>query len=366
MRAIHVGVVGCGEVARRVYLPEFHRLSAKATLIAVCDQAEERARAAQQRFGARTYYTDLDRFLRESDAEIIVNLTPHRAHVPVSMAALAAGRHVYTEKPLAQSVDDATQLIDTAQRCRLKLACAPIMLLVPTMQRWQHLLHQGIIGRATFARAQLLTPATWDGFCADQAWYFAAGSGPLMDGGVYPLTALTGLLGPALRVSAMAGTIMSEHIISHGPAAGRRLRMGVEDSAHLQLDFGGHFATLDVSWCVQASRNVTCEVYGELGTLSGDPTYANTLIHIFRPGSGWAAEEPTPRWPRDDDWMQGVAHLVDCVQHDTSPVNSAIHARHVLDIMLTALRSAREGRTLALQTTFSAGDDAMKRRTQGQ
>jgi predicted dehydrogenase len=353
MRTINVGVVGCGEVAQRVYLPEFHRLHDKATLIAVCDHVEDRARAVQQRFGARTYYTDLDRFLHDSNVEIVVNLTPHQAHMPISVAALAAGRHVYTEKPLAQSVDDATQLIDTAQRHRVKLACAPITLLLPTMQRWRRLLQQGTIGRATFARAQLLAPATWDGFSPDQVWYFAAGSGPLMDGGVYALTALTGLLGPVLRVSAMAGTIMSEHMIGHGPAAGRRLCTEVEDSVHLHLDFGSLFATLDVSWCVQASRNVTCEVYGEHGTLSGDPTYANTPIHIFRGGNGWTVEEATPRWPRDDDWMQGVAHLVDCIRHDTAPVNNATHARHVLDIMLTALRSAREGRALALQTTFS-------------
>ena len=353
MRAVPVGVVGCGEVAQRVYLPEFHRLHDKATLVAVCDPVVERASTAQQRFGARTYYTDLDCFLRQSDVELVVNLTPHRAHVPVSMAALTAGRHVYTEKPLAQSVDDATRLIETAQRHRVQLACAPIMLLLPTVRRWQQLLHQGTIGRATFARAQLLVPAIWAGFSADQAWYFAAGSGPLMDGGVYPLTVLTGLLGPVSRVSAMAGTITREHVIGHGSAAGMRLRTEAEDSVHLHLDFGGLFATLDVSWCVQASRNVTCEVYGEHGTLSGDPTYANTPINVFRPDSGWTVEKPMHRWPRDDDWVQGVAHLVDCVGHDTPPVNDATHARHVLDIMLTALRSAREGQALTLQTTFS-------------
>lgn len=353
MRTIAVAVVGCGEVAQRVYLPEFHRLHGKAILVAVCDQIEERAKAAQQRFGARAYYTDLDLFLRESDAEIIVNLTPHQAHVPVSMAALTAGRHVYTEKPLAQSLDDATKLIDTARSRRVKLACAPIVLLLPTMQRWQHLLHRGTVGRVTFARAQLLAPATWDGFSVDQSWYFAAGNGPLIDGGVYALTALTGLLGPVLRVSAVAGTVMGEHVIGQGPAAGARLRTEVEDSAHLHLGFGGHFATLDVSWCVQASRNVTFELYGEEGTLSGDPTYANTPIHVFRSGAGWTEEEPVPRWPRDDDWVQGVAHLVDCVREGTAPINSAAHARHVLDIMLTALRSAKEGRALALQTSFT-------------
>jgi len=352
MRTVRIGVVGCGEVAQRVYLPEFYRLHDQAALVAVCDRVEERARTAQQRFGARTYYTDLERFLRESDAEIVVNLTPHKAHFPVSMAALEAGRHVYTEKPLAQSVDAATQLIETARAHHVKLACAPVTLLLPTVQRWQHLLHEGVIGEVTFARAQLLAPPIWDDFPLDHVWYYAAGSGPLMDVGVYALTALTGLFGPALRVSAMAGTIMHEHVIHNGPAAGRRFRNEVADSVHLLLDFGGFFATFDVSWCVPASRNETLEVYGAHGTLSGDPTYANTSIHIFRPENGWRVDEPTPPWPRSDDWFQGVAHLVDCVLHDTEPIPSATHARHVLDIMLTALRSAQEGRALTLQTTF--------------
>jgi predicted dehydrogenase len=151
----------------------------------------------------------------------------------------------------------------------------------------------------------------------------------------------------------MAGTIISEHVIDQGPAAGTNLRTEVADSAHLHLDFGGLFAALDVSWCVQGSRNVACELYGEHGTLSGDPTYANTPIHIFRPASGWTMEEAAPRWPRDDDWVQGIDHLVDCVRHGTAPVNNATHARHVLDIMLTALRSAKEGRALTLQTSFA-------------
>src|SRR5437867_1871728 len=171
MRVVNIGVVGCGEVAQRVYLPEFQRLNDKAALVAVCDRVEERARAAQQRFGARTYYTDLDRFLRESNAEIVVNLTPHKAHVPVSMAALEAGRHVYTEKPMAQSVDDATRLIEVARAHHVKLACAPVTLLLPTAQRWRHLLPQGVIGRATFARAQLLAPPIWEDLSPDHARY---------------------------------------------------------------------------------------------------------------------------------------------------------------------------------------------------
>jgi predicted dehydrogenase len=128
--------------------------------------------------------------------------------------------------------------------------------------------------------------------------------------------------------------------------------MEAEDSIHLHLDFGSFFAALDVSWCVHGTRNELLEVYGEQGTLSGDPLYANSPVYVFRPGQTWSVEEPTQQWPRNDDWFQGVAHLVDCVRENTEPVNTAAHARHVLDIMLTALRSAREGRALSLQTSF--------------
>lgn len=352
MRKINIGVVGCGDAAWRVYLPEFQRIEDRALLVAVCDRVEERAVAARRRFGAQAAYTDLNQFLRESGADIVLNLTPHHAHVAVSLAALEAGRHVYTEKPMAQSLDDATKLIEVASAKGVKLACAPLTLLLPTMRRWQQLIREGAIGRPTFARAQALAAPLWEGFSPDHAWYFAAGSGPLMDMGVYALTGLTGLLGPALRVSAMSGTIMPERVIGDGPFAGTRIHTAVDDSVHLHLDLGRLFATLDISWCVQASRNESLEVYGDAGTLSGDPTAANTSIHLFRLGCPWTVEESPQRLPRSDDWIQGVAHLIDCVVNDTEPANNAIHARHVLDIMLTAVRSAKEGRTLALQTTF--------------
>jgi predicted dehydrogenase len=352
MQKVNVGVVGCGEVARRLYLPEFHRVHDKAALVAVCDLVEARAKEAKERFGAKAYYTDLDRFLCDSDADIVLNLTPQKAHAPVSKAALRAGRHVYTEKVMAQTLDDATQLIDLAHAQHVKLACAPITMLLPTQRRWQALLRDGTIGRVTFARAQGLYPPIWADFPPEHVWYFAAGSGPLMDMGVYPLTALTGLFGPVLQVSAMARTIMPERVIADGPAAGRRFPTEVEDSVHLHLDFGSFLASVDLSWCVQATRNELFEVYGEHGTLSGDPTYANTPIHRFRVGQGWCVEEPSERLPRQDDWFHGVAHLIDCVLENTEPVNNATHARHVLDIMLTALRAAQEGRSLTLQTTF--------------
>ena len=146
MGPLNIGVVGCGDAAQHVYLPEFHRITEKALLVAVCDRVEERAVAVRTRFGAKASYTDLHRFLRESDAHIVLNLTPHREHAAVSLAALEAGKHVYTEKPMAQSLDDATQLIEAASVKGVKLACAPLTLLWPAMRRWQQLLREGRSG----------------------------------------------------------------------------------------------------------------------------------------------------------------------------------------------------------------------------
>ena len=182
MRTVRIGVVGCGEVAQRVYLPEFHRLNDQAALVAVCDRVEERARAAQQRFGARTYYTDLERFLRESDAEIVVNLTPHKAHVPVSMAALEAGRHVYTEKPLAQSVVRCS-LIETARVASRQTRLCPGHAAVANRAALAALAARGAIVRDVRTRAQLLAPPIWDDFPGPCV--VLRGRQWTMDGGVY-------------------------------------------------------------------------------------------------------------------------------------------------------------------------------------
>lgn len=363
MGKISIGVVGCGDVAQHFYLCELHRLKDRAELLAVCDLNEERAKKTGEQFGARACFTDLAHLLRESDAEVILNLTPHKAHAAVTQAALDAGRHVYSEKPLAQSLRDATQLIETAASKGLKLACAPTTMLLPTAIRWQELLNEGAIGRVTFARAQKVGPPMWSSFQPEHKWFFSEGCGVLMEEGVYPLTALTGFFGPAKRVCAMAGTIIPERVISDGAAAGEIFQTEADDSAHLLLEFDGFFAALDCSWCAHASRNEGMEVHGENGVLAGNPTYADTALEIFHPGRGWQTEEPGKGRTRIEAWILGIEHFLESIFNDSVPINSAEHARHVLDIMLTAGRSAREGQTIELQTDFqhSSGLSKIKR-----
>ena len=151
MGPLNIGVVGCGDAAQHVYLPEFHRMKEKALLVAVCDRVEERAVAVRTRFGAKASYTDLHRFLRESDAHIVLNLTPHREHAAVSLAAPRQGNCVHREADgqprMSQHLIEAASVRASNSRVpphvcgRLRGGSTPT---------------RGGVGRPTFARAQAL------------------------------------------------------------------------------------------------------------------------------------------------------------------------------------------------------------------
>jgi predicted dehydrogenase len=348
---LNLAVVGCGYAAGEYYLPEMHRLPDGARLVAVCDRDPDRAAAARERFGVDRAYSDLDALLADDGVDLVVNLTPHQHHFAVSRAALAAGRHVYSEKPLALSVADADELVGAADAAGRTLSCAPATLVMPTARHWRQLIDAGTIGRPTFARVQILTDGGVDeDFLPEHAWYFSRGNGPLIDMGVYAVTALTGLFGPVRQVSAMAKHLVKEYAppaVGHPPVPNE-----TADSVHLHLDLGPLVASIDVNTCVQDSRNERYEVYGDRGTLSGDLVSANEPVHVFEAGSGWRVEQP-PELPRPDDWFQGLAHTVDQLLTGGELVTSAGHARHVLDVIRTAEAAAYEGRTLPVPSRWT-------------
>src|SRR5689334_13474305 len=100
-----VGIIGVGDVAQRDYLPELHRLGDRVELVVACGLGPDRARQVAETWGCR-WTTSVDEVVTAADVEIVVNLTPGAAHAAVTLAALRAGKHVYTEKPLAQSPAD--------------------------------------------------------------------------------------------------------------------------------------------------------------------------------------------------------------------------------------------------------------------
>lgn len=355
---IRLAFLGCGDVAQRDYLPELKRLAGRAELVAVCGRTEGRARVVAQQYGG-AWYTDYERMLAESDADAIVNLTPIQLHTETTLAALRAGKHVYSEKPVATTTADARQIQSEARGGGLSLVCAPCVMLFPQVVHAQKLLADGAIGAVTAVRGHGhggVPP--WSGYQSDPSPFFARGGGPAMDMGVYPLHALTGLLGPARRVMALTTRTADGFTVRDGPVAGKYVPIEVDDNWQMILDLGGaRLASIDANNCVQSTRAPMLEIFGRDGTIALNLLDVSAPIEISRAGKGWGTIQ-LPRTGRHEgpDHLLGIEHLVDCIERGTEPVLSAEHALHVVEIVESAARSSVEGRAITITSTFGKPD----------
>lgn len=342
---IRLAFLGVGDVAQRDYLPELHRLAEKIELVAVCGKQETRARTVAEQYNAQ-WFTDYARMLNDCEFDAVVNLTPIPLHFETTLAALRASKHVYSEKPLASNVTDARALAHEAEQRNRKLVCAPCVMLFPQVQYAQNVLREKLLGEIFSARAYGhggVPP--WSGYTGDPAPFFARGGGSGLDMGVYPLHALTGLLGPVKRVSSFTSRTRDKFFVADGPAPGKPIPIEVDDNWHLLLDFGGaRLASVQANNCVQDSRAPQMELFGLDGTLALNLLDVSTPVEMLRADNAWETI-PLPRTGRaaGPDHLLGIAHLVDCIENDAPPILSAAHAIHVLDILDKAAQSARDG-----------------------
>ena len=234
MGELRVAIVGPGDVARRDYLPEFHRLAGRARLELVCGRSPERAARVAAEFGAARWSTDW-RDALGADIDVVVNLTPAPTHGEINLAAVQAGKHLYSEKPVARDRDEGARIADAAAASGSTVVAAPSVMVFPQVRRASDLLATGMIGTVHSVRAHgTAPPPPWAGYDSDSSPYFSAEVGPLSDMGVYPLHAITGLLGPAVEVAAMSDRTRDALHRCRGsvrrPARGRRV--GRQLAAH--------------------------------------------------------------------------------------------------------------------------------------
>ena len=355
MNKTKLALLGCGDVAQRDYLPEFHRLGERAEIVAVCGRGAERAQAVAQQYAIPAWYTDYEKMLAESDAQAVINLTPIQLHTQTTLAALQAGKHVYTEKPVASTVADALAIRDEAESRGLVLVCAPCVRLFPQVRYAEEQLAAGWMGPIFSARAYAhMGVPPWRGYASDPTPFFARGGGPAFDMGVYPLHVLTGLLGPVQRVTAFVGKALDSFVVADGPFEGKRVAVEADDNWQMLLDFGnGRLASLAANNCVVGSRAPQVEIHGLRGTLALDPIDVSAPIEVLRAGQGWQSIAPpaTGRTSGPDHHL-GIEHLVECIETGQPPILSAAHALHVIDILEKAARSSAEQRALAIEHFF--------------
>jgi predicted dehydrogenase len=337
---------------------------------AISDMLPERVHQAQQRYGVPKAYTDYHQMLAEAGIDLVVNLTPTQFHTEAILAAIAAHKHVYTEKPIAAAIADADRIIEAAKQANVVVGSAPAVMTHPELQEIQGMLKRGLIGKVCFARARGSHPGPdrLMDFLTDPSWFYKPGAGPVIDLGIYPIQALTGLLGPVQRVTAFGGIAIPERTNLAGIAAGKSYAAEIEDNVHIMLDFGDAcFAYLDATFCVLSAKGPRMELYGTTGVINAYARPEEPPLELFvwdreREFRGWAVPEKVyrgslmparPPAPRPD-WSlaSGVEHMVHVLAGETELILTAERARHTLEIILAAMQSIRESRAVELKTSF--------------
>ena len=354
MSRLKLAFLGCGDVAQRDYLPEIHRIRDQVELVAVCGRTPERVQKVAADYGFGAWYTDYQHMLAETDVEAVINLTPMQLHFETNRAVLLSGRHLYTEKTVASSVAEARELQVLAAERGVIFVCAPCVMLWPQIRLAAALLQEGAIGPVYSARGLGFGGVPpWQNFPSDQSHFFARGCGPQRDMGVYPLHALTGLLGPAQRVSAIAGYAQKSFVVPDGPFAGKTVPIEEPDNWHLVLDFGdGRIASVEANNCAQATHAPELELMGLAGTLALNIIDVAAPIRLGRGGEWETIDVPRTGRASGPDHLLGIAHLAACVRERRAPVLSIEHALHVIEIIERAAQAANQGRTLQLDVGF--------------
>jgi predicted dehydrogenase len=346
---LRIGMVGAGKISG-AYLDTLARLDT-VRLTAVTDLDPDRAKEAAVRASGEVSVAAsvIDLAARE-DVDAVLNLTVPAAHAGVALVALSMGKHVYGEKPLAATREEAASILAAARAGGLRVGCAPDTVLGTGTQTARKAVDDGLIGRPVAATA-FMTTAGHERWHPDPEFYYRPGGGPLLDMGPYYLSALVHLLGPVVRVTGAASRPRAEREIGSGPRAGERFPVEVDTHVTGILEHaGGALSTLVMSFDIHAARLPRIEVHGTEGSLSvPDPNGFEGPVAVHR-GSGWEAVPASAGYPGGGRGT-GLADLADALAEGRPHRASAELAHHVLDVMLTLLDAAHSGRCLTVAST---------------
>ncbi|OON77994.1 Gfo/Idh/MocA family protein [Streptomyces tsukubensis] len=337
---LRIGIVGAGKIVG-AYLDTLPRLEG-VRLSAVTDLDPSRAEEAAERAGGSVAVAgSVAELLARDDVDAVLNLTIPAAHTEVALAAIAAGKHVYGEKPLATTREEADSVLAAARAAGVRVGCAPDTVLGTGTQTARKAVDDGRIGRPVAATA-FMTTAGHERWHPDPEFYYRPGGGPLLDMGPYYLSALVHLLGPVVKVTGAASTPRARREIGSGPRAGETFPVEVDTHVTGVLQHeGGALTTLIMSFDIHAAKLPRIEIHGTEGSLSvPDPNRFEGPVELHRDGE-WETLPVSAGYPRGGRGT-GLADLAGALRADLPHRASAELARHVLDVMLTLLDAAKQ------------------------
>ena len=349
-KKIKVAVIGCGSVSG-MYLPHLSK-SPFVELVSVCDIVADRAANRAKEFNVPNHFDHIDKLLAGPAFDLLVNLTDMQEHGRLNKIALNKGRHVWSEKPLANSYDEGKKLLDLSRSKNLRLWGAPAVVNSPQFAFMAKSIKEGKLGKLAAAHAHYgHTGPSWSAF------FYEKGGGSLPDLGVYNLATLTGLLGPAKSVMAMTSIVNPERTVDNKG----KIKVQAEDNAMVLMDHGN-----GVLSHVQCGFNYF-DPYGHEGKGQDRPTISiwGSEGNMALVGYDWAPfavelavswTEKPGRFAEDTGnyvWQQGASVVSEALATQAEPRINVEHALHVLEIIEAARTSGETGQRIQLNSSFT-------------
>jgi predicted dehydrogenase len=380
---LKAALVGCGSVSQRGVLPHLSCADAKARihLAAVVDAVPERAQQSAEKFGVPRWFADMGEMLAATDVDMVLVITPIQHHFQNTLDAIEAGKHVYVQKSMTTTVDEANRLLAARDRKGIKLVAAPGFDLFPTTLDMREIVQSGLLGKIGFGYTYAWGfghefEGVRSGDTAltniNPSWYYRRGAGPLPDVTIYSLQLATSVLGPVRRVTALGNKMVPERMWRD-----QKINIEVEDNTVLLMEFASGTIVTGVGSDAAGSRRNPWGAMGLYGTHGAlevtdvDGATGYPLKFEAYGGGGWGTygkevghrkfEHPLTA----QRYMQGehleieeghlyvdIMELADAIVENRAPRATGEQARHVVDIIECAHRAIATGQTQELTTTF--------------
>jgi predicted dehydrogenase len=346
---VRVGLIGCGSVSGS-YLPDLTKRDF-IEVVSVCDIIPERAKKRAEQFKVPHHYPHIDAMLAGAEFDFLVNTTSMPSHYPVNKQALAAGKHLWSEKPMATEVAQGRELLALARKMGVGFWAAPNCVTSPQFKFMVETIASGKIGKVTAAHGTYgHNGPGWS------AWFYQKGGGSLYDLGVYNVTTLTGLFGPVTDVVGMTSIVhptrkvddKGEVRVESDENTMLIMRHAQGVLSHVQTAF----VYFDGERLPSRERKLyTIDIMATAGTIHLQGwDWGPAGVDVAVKGEGILETHCKDAW--NYQWVGGASYSAECLLAGKPSLITPEHGLHVLEVMNACHESQREGKRVRVETTF--------------
>ena len=356
---MRAGIIGCGNISETYF--ESQKLFNNFNVVACADINTETAKKSAEKHNVKAY--SVDDILSSSEVDIIINLTIPSAHKEIIIRSLNAGKHCFSEKPLAMNFSEGMEISKLANEKKLYVGCAPDTFLGAAGQKSRSIIENGKIGDVVLGTFNLMSHGM-EHWHPNPDFFFKPGAGPVFDVGVYYITQLINLIGPVKLISSISGTATNERTITSEPRNGEIIKVETPTTLMGSLEFHNNTKIqFFCSWDVWKHNHSTIELYGLNGSMIvPDPNFFSGDVLISNKEEDWQIinnDHMSLGIPNknDNDGSKianyrgiGLSEMIDSINNNRQARCSLDLAIHVLEVMEGIIKSSKNKEIFNLTT----------------